>query len=156
MCKTRPLRLALISGLFPLFVSLAVAVIEKQTVRYEHPVRAIRGRITAVGQPMPVTVWVDVYDNAQMSLDDSIPPIEQRKRQTKVASAEPNDKGEFRIKHLPKGFYEVEVGNHGGGGYHVLSVLVNVDPKGTNDSLCLDLTLEGGNAESTAVKCPAK
>jgi hypothetical protein len=156
MWKRNALRLALISALFPLFVSLAVAIIEKQTVRYEHPVRAIRGRVTAVGQPIPVTVWVDVYDNAQVSLDDSIPPNEQRKRQTKVASTEPNERGEFRIKHLPKGFYEAEVGNHGGGGYHVLSVLVNVDPKGTNDSLCLDLSLEGGNAESTVVKCPAK
>ena len=98
-------------------------------------------------------VWVDVYDNARVSLDDSLPPVEQRKRQSKVASVEPNDKGEFSIKHLPKGFYEVEVGNHGMGGYHVLSVLVNVDPKGTNDKLCVDLSLEGGNARSTVAKC---
>jgi hypothetical protein len=146
-------RLALISAVFLLFVSVAVAVIEKQTVRYQHPVRAIRGRVTAVGQPIPVTVWVDVYDNAQVCLDDSMPPSEQRKRQTKVASAQPNDKGEFRVKHLPKGFYEVEVGNHGGGGYHVLSVLMNVDPKGANDLLCVDLSLEGGNAQSTVAKC---
>lgn len=147
---------ALISAVLSLFVSLAVAIIEKQTVRYEHSVRAIRGRVTAVGQLIPVRVWVDVYDNAQVCLDDSMPPIEQRKRQTKVASAEPNDNGEFRIKHLPKGFYEVEVGNHGGGGYHVLSVLVNVDSKGTDDKLCMDLSLEGGNAQSTVAKCGPK
>ena len=91
-----------------------------------------------------------------MCLDDSIPPVEQRKKQTKVASMEPNDKGEFSIKHLPKGFYEVEVGNHGGGGDHVLSVLVKVDPKGPNDKLCVDLSLEGGNAQSTVAKCGAR
>ena len=105
---------------------------------------------------MDAEVWVDVYDNAQVCLDDSMAPVEQRKRQTKVASVEPNYKGEFSIKHLPKGFYEVEVGNHGGGGYHVLSVLVNVDPKGANDKLCVDLSLEGSNPESTAAKCGMK
>ena len=153
MRKRNACRLALVAAVFSLFVSLAVAIIEKQTVPYKHPVRAIRGRVTAVGQLIPVTVRVDVYDNAKVCLDDSLPPIEQRKRQTKVASAEPNAKGEFRIKHLPKGFYEVEVGNHGGGGYHVLSVLVNIDPIGSNDKLCVDLSLEGGNAQSTVTEC---
>jgi hypothetical protein len=101
-------------------------------------------------------VWVDVYDHAEVCLDDSLPPIEQRKRQTKVASAEPNDNGEFSIQHLPKGFYEVEVGNHGMGGYHVLSVLVRVDPKGTKDRLCVDLSLEGSDAHSAVAECSRK
>jgi hypothetical protein len=148
-------RFGLISAVLLLLVGFAVAIVEKQTVRYEHPVRAIRGRVTAFGQVMRV-VWVDVYDNAQVCLDDSLPPVEQRKRQTQVASVEPNDKGEFSIKHLPRGFYEVEVGNRGMGGYHVLSVLVNVDPKGENDRLCVDLSLEGGNAHSTVARCSAK
>ena len=99
---------------------------------------------------------MDVYDNAQVCLDDSMPPVEQRKRQTKVASVEPNAKGEFSIKRLLKGLYEVEVGNHGGGGYHVLSVLVNLDPKGTSDKLCVDLSLEGGDTKSTVANCDAK
>lgn len=138
-----------------LFGSVAFAIIEHQTAQYQHSVRAIRGRVTAFGQVMRV-VWVDVYDNAQVCLDDSLPPVEQRKRQTKVASVEPNDKGEFTIKHLPKGFYEVEVGNHGMGGYHVLSVLVKIDPKGTRDRLCVDLGLEGSGANSTVTECSAK
>ena len=156
MRKENARKFAIISAVLSVFVSFAVADIVKQTVRYEQPVRAIRGRVTAVGQVMDAAVWVDVYDNAQVCLDDSMAPAEQRKRQTKVASAEPNYKGEFSIKRLPKGFYEVEVGNHGGGGYHVLSVLVNVDPKGANDRLCVDLSLEGGNAESTVRTCGAK
>ena len=156
MRKENARKFAIISAVLSVFVSFAVAVIVKQTVRYEQPVRAIRGRVTAVGQVMDAAVWVDVYDNAQVCLDDSMAPAEQRKRQTKVASAEPNYKGEFSIKRLPKGFYEVEVGNHGGGGYHVLSVLVNVDPQGANDRLCVDLSLEGGNAESTVRTCEAK
>ena len=156
MKKKNAHKFAIISAVLSLFVSFAVAVIVKQTVRYEQPVRAIRGRVTAVGQVMDAAVWVDVYDNAQVCLDDSMAPTEQRKKQTKVASVEPNYKGEFSIKRLPKGFYEVEVGNHGGGGYHVLSVLVNVDPKGANDRLCVDLSLEGGNAESTVRTCGAK
>lgn len=156
MRTTAARKFALIWAVLSLFGGVTVAVIVKQTVRYEHPVRAIKGRVTAVGQVIPVTVWVDVYDNARVCLDDSMPPVEQRKKQTKVASMEPNDKGEFSIKHLPKGFYELEVGNHGGGSYHVLSVLVNVDPKGQDDKLCVDLSLEGGNAQSTVVKCGAR
>ena len=149
-------RAVLISLVLSVFASAAVAVIVKQTVRYDRPVREIRGRVTAVGQVMDAEVWVDVYDNAQVCLDNSIAPVEQRKRQTKVASVEPNYKGEFSIKHLPRGFYEVEVGNHGGGGYHVLSVLVNIDPKWANDKLCVDLSLEGGNSENTIARCGAK
>jgi hypothetical protein len=106
--------IVLLSAGLLLFVSVALAVIEGKTVRFEQPVKAIRGRVTAFGQVMRV-VWVDVYDNAQLCLDDSMSEVERRKRQTKVASVEPNDKGEFRIRHLPKGFYEVEIGNHGGG-----------------------------------------
>ena len=156
MRNTRARTVALISLVLSLFASIAVSVIVKQTVRYEYPVREIRGRVTAVGKVMEPALWVDVYDNAQVCLDDSMAPAEQRKRQTKVASAEPNYKGEFSIERLPKGFYEVEVGNHGGAGYHVLSVLVNVDPQGANDRLCVDLSLEGGNAESTVRTCEAK
>jgi hypothetical protein len=99
-------------------------------------------------------VWVDVYDNAQVRVDDSVPFAEQRKRQTKVASVEPNGKGEFNIKNLPKGFYEVEFGNRGMGGYNVLSVLVEVDPKGTKDRLCVDLSIESGEGRSKVAKCP--
>jgi hypothetical protein len=135
--------------------SVSFAVIVHDTVRYERPVRSIRGRVTGYGQVVPV-FWVDVYDNAQVSLDNSMPPVEKRKKQTKVASVEPNERGEFNIKHLPKGFYEVEFGNHGGGGYNDLSVLVNVDPKGTNDKLCVDVSLESGPGQNTATKCGAQ
>lgn len=156
MRNTDARRTALISAAIPLFVSIAFAAVEKGTVRYDYPVRAIRGRVTAAGRVIPVSVWVDVYDNAEVRLDDSMPPAEQRKKQTRVASVQPNDEGDFSIKHLRKGFYEVEVGNHGMGGYHVLSVLVNVDPRGTNDRLCVDLGLEGGNSHGTVAKCSTR
>lgn len=147
--------LALISTVLALSSSIAAAIVLRQTVRYEHPVRVIKGKITSLGQVIPAKVWVDVYNNAQVSLNYSLPPAERRKKQTKVASVEPDDTGEFNIGRLPKGFYEVEVGNHGTGGYEVLSVLVNVDPKGTDDELCVDLGLEGGSHNSSVAKCNA-
>jgi hypothetical protein len=85
-----------------------------------------------------------------------MPPVDQRKKQAKVASVEPNNNGEFSIKHLRNVFYEVEIGNHGMGGYYVQSVLVNVDPNGTNDRLCVDLGLEGAGRDSTVAKCSAR
>jgi hypothetical protein len=135
--------------------SISFAVIVHDTVRYERPVRSIRGRVTGYGQVVPA-FRVDVYDNAQVCLNESMPFVEKRRRQTKVASVEPNEKGEFNIKHLPKGFYEVEFGNHGDGGYNDLSVLVNVDPKGTNDKLCVDVSLESGPGKNIATKCGAQ
>lgn len=132
--------------------SIAFAVIVHDTVRYERPVRSIRGRVTGYGQVV-AAFWVDVYDNAQVYLDNDMPPVEKRKRQMKVASVRPNERGEFKFKDLPKGFYEVEFGNHGGGGYNDVSVLVNVDPKGTSDKLCVDVSLESGGGQNTATKC---
>ncbi len=139
-----------------LLVSLAFAVIVQETLRYEQPVRAIRGRVTDPMGESITMIWVDVYDNAQVRLDDSMPLIEQRKRQTKVASVQPQANGEFKIKHLPKGFYEIEFGNHGGGGLNSLSVLVNIDPDGTKDGLCVNLSIEGGGGKSHVDKCTVK
>jgi len=106
------------------------------------------------GNSIP-SVWVDVYDNAQVFADDSLTPAERRKRQNKVASVKPNAYGEFSIKHLPKGFYEVEFGNHDMGGYNVLSVLVYVDPKAIDGALCVYLGLEG-DGPSSVFNCFAK
>jgi hypothetical protein len=82
-------------------------------------------------------------------------PAERRKRQPKVTSVQPKEDGEFSIKHLPKGFYEVEFGNHGMGGYNVLSVLVSVDPNGESGALCVNLALEG-TGQSSVFNCFAK
>ena len=137
-----------------LLVGVAFAVIVHDTVKYDRPVRAIRGDVTGHGA-IVWYAWVDVYDNAQVCLDDSMPPAEKRKRQTRVAAVQPNNKGEFKIPHLPTGFYEVEFGNRGQGGYNSLSVLINVDPSGTSDRLCVSLGVEGGG-QSSVTKCEAQ
>ena len=144
---------ASISVLF--VVTLSFAVVVHDTVRYEHAVRSIRGKVTGYGQVVP-KFWVDVYDNAQVCLDDAMTPVEKRKRQTKVASVQPDAKGEFKVKRLPKGFYEIEFGNRDRGGYNTLSVLINVDAQGTNDKVCVDLGLEGGPGQSTVKRCSAE
>ena len=133
---------------------VALAVVELDTFHYERPIRVLRGRVTGFGQVVP-GFWVDVYEEAKVSPDNSVSG-DRTNQQNKVASAEPDGNGEFSVKDLPKGVYEVEFGNHGGGGYDVLSVLVNVDPKGTNDRLCVNLSLEGGGGKSSVVKCSAK
>jgi hypothetical protein len=133
------------------FPSIALAVVEIERVRYEPPVRTIRGKLTGFGYVVP-SLSVQVYDNAKVWLDDSVPYAEKRNRQTLVASVEPNYKGEFKIKHLPKGLYEVEFGNGGNGGYNILSVLVDVDPKGAKDRLCADVSLEGDPSPPSSVR----
>jgi|SRR3954465_14398187 hypothetical protein len=139
---------------FLLLGNIVFAVIIHDTIRFERPIRAIHGKVSNHGNAVP-SVWVDVYDNAQVCIDNSVTPADRRKRQTKIASVKPNAYGEFSIKHLPKGFYEVEFGNHGMGGYNVLSVLVNVDPKGIPGALCVNLGLEG-DGQSSVFNCFAK
>jgi len=131
--------------------NIVFAVISHETVQFELPIQAIHGRVSNHGNAIP-SVWVDVYDNAQACLDHSMTPAEKRKRQTKIASVKPKADGEFSIKHLPKGFYEVEFGNHGMGGYNVLSVLVKVDPNGKPGALCVNLGLEG-DGQSGVFNC---
>lgn len=133
------------------FSSVALPVVEFETVRYERPLRTIRGKLTGFGYVVS-SLSVQVYDNAELWLDDSMPMVEKRKRQNLVASAEPNEHGEFKVKHLPKGFYEIEFGNGGTGGYNILSVLVNVDPKGAKDALCVDVSLESVPSPRSSVR----
>lgn len=103
-------------------------------VSYEQPVRTIRGKVAALSHIVPAS-WVDVYDNAA-SVPRRLNVFRRKKKKAnQIASVEPNAKGEFNIKHLRKGFYEVEFGNQGMGGYNILSVLVNVDPKGRRQAL---------------------
>ena len=143
--------IALISVGLLLLGNIVFAVIIQDTVRLEQPIRAIHGRVSNHGNAIP-SVWVDVYDNAQVCLDHSMTPAEKRKRQTKIVSLKPKADGEFSIRHLPMGLYEVEFGNHGMGGYNVLSVLVNVDPKGLPGALCVYLGREG-EGQSTVFNC---
>lgn len=154
MLSNNPPATALISIGLLLLGNIAFAVIIHGTVRFEKPISAIHGRVSNHGNAIP-SVWVDVYDNAQVALDNSMTAAEKRKKQTKIASVKPKTDGEFSIRHLPKGFYEVEFGNHGMGGYNVLSVLINVDPKGIPGALCVNLGLEGGG-ESSVFNCLAK
>lgn len=155
MYKRPVLTTALIFIAILVFASTAFAVVELETLRYAKPVRAIEGKLTGGGHVARLSV--QVYDNAKVWLDDSMSMAEKRKRQTLVASAEPNDRGEFKIKHLPKGFYGVEFGNGGMGGYNILSVLVNVDPMGTKDKLCVDVSLEGAPWPRSSIrKCLPK
>ncbi len=142
----------LISAAFLFLTGIALAMVELDEFHYEHPIRAIRGRVRGFGQVVP-GFWVDVYDKARVPLDDSMPEFEKRKEQARVASVEPDEKGEFNIQHLPKGPYEVRFGNRGQGGYNTVAVLVNVDPRGTKDRLCVAVGLEGSGPRSSVSKC---
>lgn len=142
---------ALISIGILLFTGIALAVVQHEMVPYQRPVRTIRGKLTGFGQVVP-GLSVQVFDNGRVWLDDTVVPFEKRKQQTLVASVEPNEKGEFSVKSLPKGLYEVEFGNGGHGGYNILSVVVAVDPKGTKDRLCVDVSLESAHSPQSSVR----
>lgn len=136
-----------------LVVGLAPAATELNEFQYEQPIRAIHGRVTGFGQVVP-GLWVDVYDKSRVPLDPSTPDFDKKEEQAKVVSVAPDERGEFNIKGLAKGGYEVRFGNRGQGGYNTVGLLLKIDPKGANDRLCVDVGLEGGSRHpSTVRKC---
>ena len=57
----------------PRWKSACFAAIIHDPARFAHPIRAIHGMLSNHGNAIP-SVWVDVYDNAQLCLDNSLTP----------------------------------------------------------------------------------
>ena len=130
----------------------AAAVTVVNEFRYERPIRSIRGKVTGFRQAVP-GFWVGVYDTARVPRGYSTPQFDKIKEQAKVVSVEPNEKGDFNIQHLPKGLYEIRFGNRARGGYNIVSLIVDIDPKGARDKLCVDVGLESSSHISSVRKC---
>jgi hypothetical protein len=138
----------LILLVFLSLTGVTFAVIEVETFHYERPIRVLRGRVTGFGQVVP-GFWVDVFKKARESPDRLNP-------QDEVASAEPDSNGEFNFKSLPNGVYEVEFGNRGRGGYNTVALIVEINPRGAKDRLCVDVGLESAAPKSSVRRCTSK
>ena len=133
-----------------LLVAVAFGVVVHDTSRYQTPIRRLSGKVIGFGDVNP-DVRVEVYDNAQVWLDNSISVVEKRKQQSRIATTRTDKRGRFEFKGLPKGFYEVEFSREG---WDVLSVLLNVEPNGAaTDSLCVTLRIEGASGQNSVEKC---
>ena len=116
-------------------------VVIHESITYKSSVRRISGRVVGTGNINP-GVTVEVFDKPEVWADDSLSMNEKRKRQKEIASTVTDLTGNFDFRGVRKGAYEVQFST-GDGGWDVLSVLVNVNPSGSGDRLCVQIAPRG-------------
>ena len=97
-------------------------------------------------------VKVKLFDKPEVWADDSLSFDDRRKRQKLIATTLTDAKGKFEFRGVHKGSYEVQF-SAGNGGWNILSVFVNVDPTGSHDRLCVELSLEGAGPKPSVEAC---
>jgi hypothetical protein len=139
-----------VSALSLLFAGACLAVVVHDTISYATPLKRISGSVIGFGNVNP-NVKVEVFDRPEVWADDSLSPAEKRKRQKVIATTLTDNRGKFDFRGVPKGAYEVQF-TTGDGGWNVLSILLKVDPAGSHDRLCVELSLEGAGQGPSSVK----
>jgi hypothetical protein len=126
------------------------AVVVHDTISYKSPIKKISGRVVGFG-PVNPGVKVQVLDKPEVWSDHSINFDEKRKRQSTIASTATSASGHFEFRGLPKGSYEVEFS--GREGWNPLSVFVVVDPHGSSQQLCVEMSIEGAGPKPSVQSC---
>jgi hypothetical protein len=145
------MRILTVCALCVLFTGICVAVVTHETISYPASIKRISGSVVGYGNVNP-GVKVEVFDKPEVWADDSLSLNEKRKRQKLIATSSTDSKGKFDFRGLPIGSYEVQFSN-GNGGWNILSVLVNVNPAGSHDRLCVQLSLEGAGPKPSVEAC---
>jgi hypothetical protein len=122
-----------------LLARACVGVVTHETITYKSSIKKISGRVVGFGNVNPGTD-VQLFDKPEVWADDSLTWNEKRKRQTEIASTVTNSNGKFEFRGVPRGAYEIQFSKNG---WNVLSVLVNVEPSGSSDQLCVQVSIDG-------------
>lgn len=126
-------------------------VVFHETVHYSAAIKRISGHVVGYGNVNP-GVQVEVFDNPKVCDDQSLSFNEKRKRQKLIATTSTDAKGRFDTRKIPRGTYEIQF-SRDGGGWNILSVMVNVDSNGSRDKLCVNLSIEDAGPPSFAEAC---
>jgi hypothetical protein len=140
---------AIMFGLL-LCTTFARAIWEHEIIRDNGSAKRLEGVVTDyTGAPIP-WVEIEVYDHPEVWDEASLSFVAMRAKQKKIASGTTDENGHFKIRHVRKGWYEVQFTRMG---WNVLSVLLNVDPHG--EKLCTRLRISGGggSAETRTKPC---
>src|SRR5271165_2047863 len=143
------MRLLKVGLMCAVLVPFCSAAVQHQTISYKSPIRRISGRVIGFGRVNP-GVKVQVLDKPEVWSDDSLSFDQKRKKQSIVASATTGSNGKFEFRGIPRGSYEVEFSNRQG--WNVLSVFVVLDPSGSSQQLCVEMSLEGGGGSGPSVQ----
>ena len=132
-----------------LLARACVGVVTHETITYKSSIKKISGRVVGFGNVNPGTD-VQLFDKPEVWADDSLTWNEKRKRQTEIASTVTNSNGKFEFRGVPRGAYEIQFSKNG---WNVLSVLVNVEPSGSSDQLCVQVSIDGMVAQPSVQAC---
>ena len=137
-------------ALCALLAGVCIGVVTHDDITYKTPIKKISGRVVGFGNVNP-GVNVQVFDKPEVWADDSLSLDEKRKRQTEIASTVTDSDGKFEFRGVPRGSYEIQFSNRNG--WNVLSVLVNVQPSGSRDRLCVQMSIEGAGPRPFVQAC---
>ena len=144
------MRILTLFALCILVTGISLAVLTHETISYRTPLKRISGSVIGYGNVNP-GVKVELFDKPEVWADDSLSLNEKRKRQKLIATTSTDAKGKFDFRGVPKGAYEIQFS---AAGWNILSVLVSVDPAGSHDRLCMQLSLEGARQTPSVANCP--
>jgi hypothetical protein len=132
-----------------LLARACVGVVTHETITYKTSIKKISGRVVGFGNVNP-GMDVQLFDKPGVWADDSLSFDEKRKRQTKIASTVTNSNGKFEFRGVPRGAYEIQSSKNG---WNILSVLVNVEPSGSSDRLCVQVSIDGMGPQTSVQTC---
>lgn len=136
-------------GVSGLLATVCLGVVTHTTVTYKPTIKRISGRVVGYGAVNP-GARIRVFDKPEVWANDSLSLVDKRQRQTEIASTVTDEKGKFDFRRIPKGAYEVEFSRDG---WNFLSVIVNVDPSGTGDRICVQMSLDGMGPDASVQAC---
>jgi hypothetical protein len=139
------MRSLITSALCISLAGICSAVVIHENKTYRTPLKRISGSVVGYGNVNP-GVMVEIFERPELWAES-----EKRKRQRLIARTATDANGRFDFRGVPKGAYEVQFSPFNGG-WNVLSVLVTVNTSGSNDRLCVQLSLDGGAGPASSVE----
>jgi hypothetical protein len=132
-----------------LLARVCVGVVTHETITYKTSIKKVSGRVVGYGDVNP-GMDVQLFDKPEVWADDSLSWNEKRKRQTVIASTVTNSNGKFEFRGVRRGAYEIQFSKNG---WNILSVLVNVEPSGSSDRLCVQVSIDGWGPQTSVQAC---
>jgi hypothetical protein len=141
------LRIGLI---FSLFATSCAALNVHELIQYTPSIKRVQGEIVDPGNKPVDYADISVFNNPGVLLDESLTMEQQRNRQKEVFETRADENGKYSVKKLPKGSYELEFSKPG---FDTLSVIVQIDPSGRSDKLCVRMFYSSNSGESEFQPC---
>lgn len=132
-----------------IFTNITSAVVEHSLIEYKPPVSEIAGKVVGWGTAGS-GVQIDIFRRSEVGSNSSPNLGQHHPPQDKVQTLHTGRDGQFKVRHLPKGTYEVQFYKEG---WDTLSINIRVDPSASATRLCVNLRISGATSGASVEKC---